>query len=152
MTKGRLSPREYLLFLLSRREYSEQELRSRLKVRACTSSEIDEALCIIKELDLQSDVRYAGAKARAEGRRKGNRSVRQVLRNKGIATDQINLELAALPPEGDRVLQAVRRFENKLLDAKLKDKVWRFLMARGFSADSIKNGIAHLSRQSTEEA
>lgn len=153
MTKGRLSPRDYLLFLLSRREYSEKELRSRLKTRACTAVEIDEALCLIKGLDLQSDARYAAAKARAEGRRKGDRSVRQALRTKGIAADQIALELDALAPEAERVVEAVRRFENKPLDVKLKGKVWRFLSARGFSSDSIKNGIAHLqAMQRTEEA
>jgi regulatory protein len=153
MTKGRLSPRDYVLFLLSRREYSEKELRSRLKIRACTATEIDEALCFIKDLDLQSDARYAAAKARAEGRRKGDRSIRQVLRSKGIAADQITLELDALAPEAQRVLEAVRRFENKSLDVKLKGKVWRFLMARGFSSDSIKNGIAHLqAMQQAQEA
>jgi regulatory protein len=145
MAKGRLAPRDYLLFLLSRREYSEKELRTKLKLRTCTTLEVEEALGFIKELDLQSDARYASSKARAEARRKGNRSIRHVLASKGISAEQIALELQALPPEADRVLDAVRRFERKPLDLKLKGKVWRFLTARGFSQDAVKTGIAHLS-------
>ena len=53
-------------------------------------------------------------------------------------------ELAELPPESQRVLQAVRRFEGKTFDLKLKGRVWRFLISRGFSSDAVGTALQHL--------
>jgi regulatory protein len=149
MAKGRLSPRDYLIYLLGRREYSEKELRARLKTRACTPEETEDAMTFIKENGIQSDDRYAAAKARMEGRRKGNRGVHYALASKGIRPEQIAQQLADLPSEEVRVREAVRRFDGKALDMKLKGRVWRFLASRGFSPNAIKAGIAHLTALDT---
>ncbi len=144
MKRKRLTPREYIVFLLGRREYSELEVRQRLKQRGCEEAEIEDAVSFSKELGIQSDTRYATIKARSEGRRKGNRSIRRTLSQQGIETEQIDQELNELAPETERVLGAIKRFEGKPLDLKLKAKIWRFLMSRGFSRDAIESAFAHL--------
>ena len=136
--------RHYVLWLLGRREWSEQELRARLKQRGCEPEEIDDAVGYAKSSGLQSDDRFAGSKARLEGRRKGDRSVRYALSSKGIEPEQIAAEIAALEPETERVIGALRRFEGKTPDLKLKGKVWRFLASRGFTRSAVDAGWAHL--------
>lgn len=144
MAHRRLSPRDYVVYLLGRREYSEKELRDKLKLRECTDEEREEAIAFVKELGLQSDARYATLKARSEGRRKGDRSIRRSLAGQGIATENIEQELQTLTPECERVLATVKRFEGDLLDFKTKGKVWRFLTYRGFSGDAIRAALEHL--------
>ena len=145
MRRQRLSPRDYIIYLLGRREYSEAELRTRLKTReGVTSPEMEEALAFVKEHGLQSDARYAASKARMESRRKGNRSIARTLNAQGIDSERITEELAALAPETERVIAAVRRYEGKRVDQALKGKVWRFLVSRGFSSGAIDAALTHL--------
>ena len=147
MRHKRLSPRDYLIFLLGRREYSEVELRQKLKLRECCDPEIDDAIAFVKELQLQSDERYAQNKARADGRRKGNRIIRQKLSRQGISSERIEQELQNIPAESERAIEVAHRFEGKKLDLKTKGKVWRFLAYRGFSSDAIKTALNHLEQR-----
>lgn len=144
MQRKRLTPRNYVVFLLGRREYSERELRARLKLRECTQDEIEDALSFVKELDLQSDARYAASKSRMESRRKGDRVIRHTLARQGISAERVEQELSALAPEAERVLEAIRHFEGKPFDIKMKGRVWRFLTSRGFSGDAIQAAFTHL--------
>lgn len=147
MRRKRLSPRDYLIFLLGRREYSELELRQKLKLRECSDLEIDDAIAFVKELQLQSDERYAQSKARTDGRRKGNRVIRQNLSRQGISSERIEQELQNIPAESERAIEVAHRFEGKKLDLKTKGKVWRFLAYRGFSSDAIKTALNHLEQR-----
>lgn len=139
--------RNYVIWLLGRREHSEHELRTRLKQRGCDQAEIDDALQFVQENGYQSDGRYAAMKARADAGRRGNRRIEFALADKGIAKEQIEEQLATLAPEEDRAIAAVTRFEGKIVDQKLKQKVWRFLGSRGFSSSAIKAAIAHLQQR-----
>ena len=142
--------RNYVVWLLGRREYSEHEIRQRLTQRECTSEEIDDALQFVKSYGYQSDERYAAMKARAESKRRGNRRIEYTLASKGIAKEEIEDQLANLEPETDRAIAAVSRFEGQALEQKLKEKIWRFLSSRGFGSSAIKAAIEHL-REILEE-
>lgn len=148
MQRKRLNPRDYLVFLLGRREYSEHELRQKLKLRECSEEQIEDAVAFVKELDLQSDERYAESRARMDGRRKGNRIIRQKLAHQGISSERIEQELQGLPSECERAIEVAKRFEGKSLDLKAKGKVWRFLTYRGFSGDAIRAALDHLEAPS----
>lgn len=149
MRRQRLSPRDYVIYLLGRREYSEAELRTRLKAReGVTPEQIEETLCFVKEHGLQSDARYAASKARLDSRRKGNRAITRSLVTQGISSERIDEELGNLTPESERVLSTLHRFEGKPFDQALKGKVWRFLVNRGFSRAAIEVAFAHLKDQS----
>jgi regulatory protein len=136
--------RNYVVWLLGRREHSEHELRKRLAQRGCEPHEIDDAITFVKSYGYQSDQRYASMKARVEARRHGNRRVQFALASKGVAKDEIEEQISALAPESDRAIAAVNRFEGQVLDQKLKQKVWRFLGSRAFSSSAIRAAIDHL--------
>jgi regulatory protein len=136
--------RNYVVWLLGRREHSEHELRKRLVQRGCDTAEIEDALKFVKEYDYQSDTRYASMKARSESSRRGNRRISMVLAQKGIAKTEVEEQIATLAPESERAIAAVGRFEGKPLDQKLRQKVWRFLASRGFTSSAISAAVKHL--------
>lgn len=136
--------RNYVVWLLGRREHSEQELRKRLTQRGCDTIEIDDALAYVKEHGFQSDERYASMKVRSDANRRGDRRIRATLKQKGIDKEQIEEKLATLIPETERAITAVSRFEGKPLDQKLRQKVWRFLASRGFAGSTISAAVKHL--------
>ena len=139
--------RNYVLWLLGRREWGEHELRTRLARRGCEAQEIDEALAYAKEQGFQSDTRYASMRARIDSSRRGNRRISYALKGKGISPDTIEQAISDLDPEADRAIAAVSRFEGATLDWRSKQKVWRFLGQRGFTPEAIRAAVAHLEQQ-----
>lgn len=136
--------RNYVVWLLGRREYSEHELRERLAQRECEPHEIDEVIKWAQSNGYQSDSRYASMKARSEANRRGDRWIQYTLSSKGIAKEEIEEQIANLPSESERAVAAVSRFEGQPLDYKFKQKIWRFLGSRGFSPDAIRAAVEHL--------
>lgn len=143
--------RNYVMWLLGRREHSEHELRQRLKQRGCEPHEIDDAIEFVKSYGFQSDERFAAMKARSEARRRGNRRIKSALAAKGIAEEQIEEQIAQLEPEPDRAIAAVSRFEGQPLDQKLRAKIWHYLRYRGFGSDAIRAAVAHLEDKLKQE-
>lgn len=136
--------RNYVVWLLGRREHSEHELRCKLAQRGCDEAEIVDALAYVKEYGFQCDDRYAAMKAKADSRRRGNRQISRTLASKGIAAEKIEEQIADLQPEDRRAIEFVSRYEGKPIDVKLKQKIWRQLGSRGFGSNAIRAAIQHL--------
>lgn len=137
--------KRYLAWLLSRREYSAHQLRTKLKQKGYEPAAIEEALELMQSYKYQSDERYAQMRARNDAPRSGDRGVRARLVASGIDADLATEQIAQLAPESDRARSLVKRFEGKPYDDTLKTKVWRFLAYRGFSTAAIKDALAHLA-------
>ncbi len=134
--------------LLARREHSRAELAQKLVAHG-TPDEIAAVLDQLQSVKLLSDERFAAAFVRSRSERFGAGRLRQELRQRGVATELVEHELAAeeLPSELDRA-RAVwqRKFESAPADAKEWAKQARFLQGRGFGSDIIRRLLKEFER------
>jgi regulatory protein len=141
------NPRNYVLWLLGRREWSRQELADRLKQRGCSAEEIEDALSYAKENGYQSDERYARSRANLRGSRYGNRRVAQELAQKGIDRETVQQVVAEeLPDELDRARTLLDPFTRMAPDLKVRQKAYRKLASRQFSFSVIQSALRELDQ------
>lgn len=139
----------------ARREHSRAELSEKLHRLGADSAQAEVLLDRLAELGLQSDDRYAGMLVRSQLQRgRGQRAIRQVLQQRGIAPDHPALaeQAAAL----DWVARArellIRRFGQALSPAPAdKARQVRFLQYRGFSLSQALAAIAAVNSGSEGE-
>ena len=126
--------------LLARREHSRAELARKLAEHG-TAEEIDDVLQNLAATGLLSDARYAEAYVRGHAARFGAARLRQTLRQKGIAGELIDAQLAGAEA-GDELARArgvwARKYGAAPADAREWARQARFLQSRGFSSDVIR--------------
>lgn len=134
------------LTLLSARELSEVQLRTRLKRRKLEDDDIDAAIARLKADRTLNDRRVAGAIARMESAIKGRGRTRimQKIRQAGIDSDTAEdavREVFQEVDEGellDRALDRRLRGQSvKDLDDKHRARVIRALVGQGFRLDAV---------------
>lgn len=137
----------YVVNLLSRREYSEYEIRQKMAQKAFTDEEIEVTLAKVQERGWQSDVRFTENYLRNRAERGyGLRRIRQELNQKGIASCTIEQALEENQDGIDWQAIAQRQLAKKFphyqekLSPKDKQKLWRYMFSHGFSSDDF----AHL--------
>lgn len=126
--------------LLARREHSRAELAQKLTAHG-TQEEIEDVLNQLQSVKLLSDARFTAAFVRSRSERFGGARLRQELKQRGVATELVEHELAAeeLPSELDRARTVWhKKFSAAPADAKEWAKQARFLQGRGFGSDVIR--------------
>lgn len=131
------SARNKLMDLLARRDHSEKELRTKLKQRDFTSEEIEQAISDARERKWLATPAEIGAKYAdsLHGKNKGIHYINHHLQAKGLPT---------IPMDSDLELEKARRLvENKFsaadgLSKTELAKVGRFLVSRGFDAETVR--------------
>jgi regulatory protein len=130
------------LQLLTRRDYCRAELKGKLVPHAESEEELDAVLDTLQSERLLSDTRYAAQRVVARAGRYGNARLKQELRQKGVADDEI---AAALPEGGDETerCRAVwrRKFGDLPQTPEERAKQMRFLQYRGFSSEAIRRTL-----------
>lgn len=128
--------RNCALNLLARREHSQQELRAKLLLREFAREEIEQILQILKQENLQSDVRFAESYTRMRiNRGYGPLRIGMELQQRGVDSDLIAANLAQDNEFWLDKMDEVKRkkFGNKIAkDFPEKAKQMRFLQYRGF--------------------
>jgi regulatory protein len=134
------------LTLLSARELSESQLRTRLKRRQIDDEDIEAAVSRLKADGTLDDRRVAGAIARMESgiKHRGRARVIQKVRQAGIDSETANQAVDAAFEEIDEEVLLERAMERRLrgtdrteLDDKGRARLVRGLAAQGFSLDAI---------------
>jgi regulatory protein len=134
------------LTMLSARELSEAQLRTRLKRRELDAAEIDAAIARLKADRTLNDGRVALAIARMESaiKHRGRSRVLQKIRQAGIDDDTAQHAVRAVFEEVDEDAMLDRAFERRLrgkaptdLDDKGRAKMIRGLVAQGFQFEAI---------------
>jgi regulatory protein len=134
------------LTLLSARELSEAQIRTRLKRRQIDEEDIDAAVARLKADGTLNDRRVAGAIARMEStiKHRGRSRVIQKIRQAGIDGDIAEQAVQAVFEEVDEDALLDRAFERRLrgrnatdLDEKARAKLVRGLAAQGFGLDAV---------------
>lgn len=142
----------YTLYLLSKRDYSEKELRSKLNAKKYPIEEIDQAIERAQENGWQSDTRFCQAYLRYRALQGyGPRRLRQELRQKGVKDWLIAQEIEGC--EIDWFELAERVFEKKRpreWDLKAKQKMWRYMVSHGFSNDHFSH-LMNLDYENSDE-
>jgi regulatory protein len=139
-----LTAKRYLVWLLSRREYAEAELRQKALLKGYERSHVDEALSFVKERGYQDDARYAGMKVRSTAARWGDRRISQALKEKRISDQVITEQLAGADSEEDRAWALVDKHLKADFSMELSAKLWRRLASRGFNPGVIQRVLKRL--------
>ena len=147
LTGSRL--RSYAFALLTRRDYSQIELITKLNQYAVNPEEVTKLVEELAEQNYQSDQRVAELTLASQIRKgKGLQRIKQTLKAKHLDAELITQELE----EVDWLQQAyqlkIKKFgEEVTKDQKIKAKQIRFLQYRGFDMDVIMKAIARTSEE-----
>jgi regulatory protein len=134
------------LTLLSARELSESQLRTRLKRKEIDPADIDDAIARLKADRTINDRRVALAIARMESviKHRGRSRVIQKIRQAGIADDTAEDAVREVFEEVDENALLDRAFERRLkgktpkeLDDKGRARIIRGLVVQGFRFEAI---------------
>jgi regulatory protein len=121
---------------LARRDFSERDLRARLRRIGISRADEDETLRALQRTGLVDDSRFAHSRAQALAERgKGDGAIRFDLRRRGIAEDEIETAVASLEPERVRAEQVIARRGSGVATARL-------LAGRGFDEDVVEAAVA----------
>ncbi|MBN1864026.1 MAG: regulatory protein RecX [Victivallales bacterium] len=144
---------EALLRILSGRAHSESELRRKLAGRKFPMAVIDDVLESCRSLKLADDREFAAQYAvELIGKGLGLRLVRAKMLSKGVAGHIVEEELAKLSFDSHAETASAREaLRRKLRSAKvvgddraMKDKLFRYLMSKGFSYETSSEVIGEL--------
>ena len=124
--------KELALRALSHRDRSRRELEQRLQRAGVPEDERDATLDVLAETGLQSDARFAEARARGlASKNAGDLLIRSDLRRHGIDPELAAEILDGLQPEPER---AARIFERRGGG----ERALRYLAGKGFARDSLE--------------
>jgi regulatory protein len=127
------------LRLLSRREFSRQELGKRLRAYSETPAELESLLDELTERGWLSDARYAEALVRKRSGQFARRAIAQELKQAGVAVEVSDPALTQhVADDADAEFAAAlvlcqRKFRHAAADQKQKARQIRFLQSRGYS-------------------
>jgi regulatory protein len=141
--------------MLARRELSEAQVRQRLSRRGHEPESIDAAVERLKNERAIDDVRVAEAIARTETaiKRRGRLRVRRQIEHAGIAPTTARRAVDEVFEDiDDRALieaSLAKRLRNRTLIADDREfqKLYRYLIAQGFEADSVMLTLTARRRQ-----
>lgn len=141
----------YMVGLLSRREYSEKELKSKASQRF-TEDAITEALVKLKDMNYQSDERYANMLVRnTEFSHYGPQRLKAKASQKGIDRELIDESLNEVDWDSHALKVLIKKYGTKPLDFKERNKALAFLSRRGFDYDTCIKALERLNNGEIDE-
>lgn len=147
---------EYLLWLLSRRDYPEKRLREKLRSRKLDPTDIDTLLEKLKDSGFFSEERFRKARARQLTRRgDGPRAIKAKVKSetgRDLTTDEMEevyLDLGTtdfdvLRGYMEKELAKLKRSSQNLEPPAIKQKLIERAMRKGFGYDQIKRVLTEL--------
>lgn len=135
------------MHLLEKRDYTEKELRDKLKngSTAYSEEEIDGAIEYVKSFRYVDDERYAEKYIACMSERKSRKQIEMELYRKGVDRElvQIAFEESDEVSEEEQIAKWMRKknFDPEAADPKDKQKMYAFLMRKGFRSDHINRAM-----------
>ncbi len=138
---------DYCLGLLSRRMYSEKEMREKLKLHDCPPAVADEILEKLKENGYLSDETYREQflYSRQTYKKQGYYKIRQELSGKGISLDAADYDFEA---EKQNLKEQVALLLQKQTEPQ---KIYSRLIRKGYRFSDITDCLKTLSSEVLEE-
>jgi regulatory protein len=139
-SRPELSLKGRALQYLAAREHSRAELARKLARHAADPAEVDSLLDDLQNRGFLSEARYVASVVHRRGERFGVARIRQELLSKGTPAAEMAEALSTL--RGTELQRARevwrRRFGTAPADARETARQSRFLMARGFGSDVVR--------------
>lgn len=140
------------MFSLDMRDHSEKEIRQKL-MRKFDERSVDSAVEKLIGLGLINDRRYAELLTRElfERKKYGKNRVRSELFRRGIASDIVSEVIESYEEENDsdnveKIVDIIRKkYYNKLVDEKSRQKVVAALVRLGYSFSDIRQAMREFS-------
>ena len=133
------------MHLLEKMDRTEQQLISKLKENGYAPEAISEAVEYVKSYHYIDDDRYARSYIRIHQENKSKKRLQLDLMRKGIDKEIIEYaleeEFEQSEEEMIQVLLKKKHYDPGCKDRKQRDKMYRFLMQRGFSSSDISRAI-----------
>lgn len=142
-----LTPWNYALNLLARREHSHHEVKQKLlqKFSDLDLNQVEDVLERLHQAGLLCDQRFADIWVRSRYTQgKGELRIRMELRQKGVDENKQQLAMSQDNLDWFELARQVRSRKSVDLpiDAKDKAKLYRFLANRGFTSDQIQYALS----------
>lgn len=144
--------------MCSRKEYCTEEVREKLLRWELPEEEVREVLAFLQRHQFIDDRRFAFAYAEDKFRFNhwGKQKIALMLRRKGIASATVEAALSAIAGSSyaDGCLDTLRQKLRTLSEPdpyKLRAKLTRFALARGFDYDTVNQCLAKLGKDTEEE-
>ncbi|MEK3887628.1 recombination regulator RecX [Bacillus sp. FSL K6-3431] len=144
---------------LSFRMRSESEIRSHLKKKEWEEPVIHAVLLKLNDRQYIDDLAFASAYVRTQvnGGKKGPGTIKQELKQKGIAGHYIEEALSKYDGEQqiDHAIQLgnkVAKQNSSLSERSLKQKIQQYLMTKGFSSDIISIAMEEVEFEKEDDA
>ncbi len=130
------------LDILSRREHSSYEIKTKLKKFESNEKNLDELVTRLKDSNFINDERFASSfiKSKAQSGY-GPLYINQYLSKKRIAPGLYDIYALDIDWESICKDQFEKKRKGKNINPKEKEKILRFLAYRGFSYEIIKNAL-----------
>lgn len=126
------------LYYISSYVKTEKELRDYLKKKGFPPFAVDYALTKLLEYGYINDDTYAKNYVAAKSMSKGKKALAFELRQKGVAEDIIQKNLAEMDCQAEVIESLARKFSRtKAHDPKLREKLIRHLAGKGFAMGEI---------------
>jgi regulatory protein len=133
-------------YILSRRAYSERELRQKLSKKYCDKDQIDEVVCYLYERGYLNDTALCNMLIRKyiNCGKYGKRAIINKISQRGIANGMIREAMAAYNfDELSEAISLIEKLLNKSCMQLDKIKIGRFLINRGFDYSTIMQAFEH---------
>ena len=127
---------------VARQEISRADLKRKLAPHADNEDELEALLDDFAQRHWQSDERFAEAYIHRKSAKHGKLRLQQALHAKGIDDDLARELLPSPEDELDTAIAVLRKkFKQPAIDAKEKQKQFRFLAYRGFDMNTAQTAI-----------
>lgn len=135
-----MNAKEKIIDYLQRRDHSEKELRLKLKKFEYSSEEIEAALAWVKERNYLAEPVELSKRhiERLQKQKKGQNYIQQYLHKKGLPPCPIDKN-----SELHNAIELAKQIavKNDTLDRKIREKIGRKLLSRGYSPDIVRKVI-----------
>ncbi len=134
--------RKRAMFLLEKMDRTESQLRNKLRQGFYGEDLIDDAIAYVKKYHYIDDNRYAQTYVRYQKERKSKRQIKMDLMQKGVDREIIEQAIETeYEPESEQelILKWIEKRKYKIgeSDIKEKQKMYQFLMRKGFRSEDI---------------
>ncbi len=130
------------LHLLEQRDYTEAQLRRKLKENQYPDSLIEEAVSYVASFHYIDDLRYAQNYVRFHQDGKSRMQIKNTLLSRGVSAERIEqaLEECYEADEGEVIARLLfkRGYDPKTADQRERNRTFQYLCRKGFPASEVK--------------
>lgn len=135
--------------LLKSREYTVKQLQDKLRTGGYPEAIVEEALEYVAGFHYTDDLRYAVSFIQGQAERRSRRRIEQDLLGRGIDRDTLEEAWSQWEEQGGeqneqemiRALLAKKGFDPNEADLKERQRMYGFLMRKGFSAEQVRRAV-----------